>query len=134
MGPCPSTLLLTPSRTPCPQVFIVGLVADRKFQHFNTILEAYIRQHFSATLAYKWVPGGRGMGMGQQGQGGMGMGQWKRGGMGMESGECRWELSHGSVAIPKAAWLSPGHTCPVPQEAAVGADAVRGAGEPGRAL
>ncbi|NXB23971.1 DOCK2 protein, partial [Rhagologus leucostigma] len=34
-------------------VFIVGLVADRKFQHFNTVLEAYIRQHFSATLAYK---------------------------------------------------------------------------------
>ncbi|NXQ31423.1 DOCK2 protein, partial [Alaudala cheleensis] len=34
-------------------VFIVSLVADRKFQHFNTVLEAYIRQHFSATLAYK---------------------------------------------------------------------------------
>ncbi|NWV45914.1 DOCK2 protein, partial [Daphoenositta chrysoptera] len=34
-------------------VFIVGLVADRKFQHFNTVLEAYIQQHFSATLAYK---------------------------------------------------------------------------------
>ncbi|NXT41679.1 DOCK2 protein, partial [Pelecanoides urinatrix] len=34
-------------------VFIVGLVADRKFQHFNAVLEAYIRQHFSATLAYK---------------------------------------------------------------------------------
>ncbi|NWR39307.1 DOCK2 protein, partial [Tachuris rubrigastra] len=34
-------------------VFIVGLVADRKFQHFNTVLEAYISQHFSATLAYK---------------------------------------------------------------------------------
>ncbi|NXA12230.1 DOCK2 protein, partial [Sapayoa aenigma] len=34
-------------------VFIVGLVADRKFQHFNTVLEAYIHQHFSATLAYK---------------------------------------------------------------------------------
>uniref|UniRef100_A0A8C3U585 C2 DOCK-type domain-containing protein n=1 Tax=Catharus ustulatus TaxID=91951 RepID=A0A8C3U585_CATUS len=34
-------------------VFIVTLVADRKFQHFNTVLEAYIRQHFSATLAYK---------------------------------------------------------------------------------
>ncbi|NXC88556.1 DOCK2 protein, partial [Cercotrichas coryphoeus] len=36
-------------------VFIVRLVADRKFQHFNTVLEAYIRQHFSATLAYKCV-------------------------------------------------------------------------------
>ncbi|XP_069061938.1 dedicator of cytokinesis protein 2-like [Pleurodeles waltl] len=34
-------------------VYIVGLVADRKFQHFNAILEAYICQHFSATLAYK---------------------------------------------------------------------------------
>ncbi|NXN93780.1 DOCK2 protein, partial [Rhinopomastus cyanomelas] len=34
-------------------VFIVGLVANTKFQHFNTVLEAYIRQHFSATLAYK---------------------------------------------------------------------------------
>uniref|UniRef100_A0A8B9PRX9 Dedicator of cytokinesis protein 2 n=1 Tax=Apteryx owenii TaxID=8824 RepID=A0A8B9PRX9_APTOW len=34
-------------------VFIVGLIADRKFQHFNAVLEAYIRQHFSATLAYK---------------------------------------------------------------------------------
>uniref|UniRef100_A0A8C4V3W1 Dedicator of cytokinesis 2 n=1 Tax=Falco tinnunculus TaxID=100819 RepID=A0A8C4V3W1_FALTI len=34
-------------------VFIVGLVADRKFQHFNAVLEAYICQHFSATLAYK---------------------------------------------------------------------------------
>ncbi|NXE84792.1 DOCK2 protein, partial [Cochlearius cochlearius] len=34
-------------------VFIVGLVANRKFQHFNAVLEAYIRQHFSATLAYK---------------------------------------------------------------------------------
>uniref|UniRef100_A0A8V5FWF4 Uncharacterized protein n=1 Tax=Melopsittacus undulatus TaxID=13146 RepID=A0A8V5FWF4_MELUD len=34
-------------------VFIVGLVADKKFQHFNTILDTYIRQHFSATLAYK---------------------------------------------------------------------------------
>ncbi|NXD17753.1 DOCK2 protein, partial [Nothocercus nigrocapillus] len=34
-------------------VFIVGLVADRKFQHFSAVLEAYIRQHFSATLAYR---------------------------------------------------------------------------------
>ncbi|NXR00596.1 DOCK2 protein, partial [Sagittarius serpentarius] len=30
-----------------------GLIADRKFQHFNAVLEAYIQQHFSATLAYK---------------------------------------------------------------------------------
>ncbi|RXM96359.1 Dedicator of cytokinesis protein 2 [Acipenser ruthenus] len=35
------------------KIYIVGLIADRKFQHFNTVLEAYIKQHFSATLAYK---------------------------------------------------------------------------------
>ncbi|XP_059821727.1 dedicator of cytokinesis protein 2-like [Hypanus sabinus] len=34
-------------------VFLIGLIADRKFQHFHAVLEAYIRQHFSATLAYK---------------------------------------------------------------------------------
>ncbi|XP_028816915.1 dedicator of cytokinesis protein 1 isoform X3 [Denticeps clupeoides] len=33
-------------------VFIIGLIADRKFQHFNPVLETYIRKHFSATLAY----------------------------------------------------------------------------------
>uniref|UniRef100_A0A8C3XGM5 Dedicator of cytokinesis 2 n=1 Tax=Cyanoderma ruficeps TaxID=181631 RepID=A0A8C3XGM5_9PASS len=33
-------------------IYIIGLIADRKFQHFNTVLEAYIQQHFSATLAY----------------------------------------------------------------------------------
>lgn len=43
-----------PSPATSPQVFIVGLVADRKFHHFNAVLEAYIRQHFSATLAYKY--------------------------------------------------------------------------------
>lgn len=53
------------SHVPSPQVFIVGLVADRKFQHFNAVLEAYIRQHFSATLAYKYVWGtGAGAGTG----------------------------------------------------------------------
>uniref|UniRef100_A0A8D2Q4I0 Dedicator of cytokinesis 2 n=1 Tax=Varanus komodoensis TaxID=61221 RepID=A0A8D2Q4I0_VARKO len=31
-------------------IYIIGLIADRKFQHFNTVLEAYIQQHFSATL------------------------------------------------------------------------------------
>ncbi|XP_028669046.2 dedicator of cytokinesis protein 2-like [Erpetoichthys calabaricus] len=36
-------------------IYIIGLIADRKFQHFNTVLEAYIKQHFSATLAYKKV-------------------------------------------------------------------------------
>lgn len=34
------------------QVFIIGLIADRKFQHFNPVLETYIKKHFSATLAY----------------------------------------------------------------------------------
>ncbi|RXM36003.1 Dedicator of cytokinesis protein 1, partial [Acipenser ruthenus] len=34
------------------KVFIIGLIADRKFQHFNPVLETYIRKHFSATLAY----------------------------------------------------------------------------------
>ncbi|XP_043925470.1 dedicator of cytokinesis protein 2 [Protopterus annectens] len=34
-------------------IYIIGLIADRKFQHFNTVLEAYIKLHFSATLAYK---------------------------------------------------------------------------------
>uniref|UniRef100_A0A8C3RF83 Dedicator of cytokinesis 1 n=1 Tax=Cyanoderma ruficeps TaxID=181631 RepID=A0A8C3RF83_9PASS len=33
-------------------VFIIGLIADRKFQHFNPVLETYIKKHFSATLAY----------------------------------------------------------------------------------
>ncbi|XP_078717845.1 dedicator of cytokinesis protein 1-like isoform X3 [Lampetra fluviatilis] len=33
-------------------IFIIGLIADRKFQHFHPVLEAYISQHFSATLAY----------------------------------------------------------------------------------
>uniref|UniRef100_A0A8C5FG88 Dedicator of cytokinesis 1 n=1 Tax=Gadus morhua TaxID=8049 RepID=A0A8C5FG88_GADMO len=33
-------------------VFIIGLIADRKFQHFNPVLETYIRKHFSATLTY----------------------------------------------------------------------------------
>ncbi|KAJ1127755.1 hypothetical protein NDU88_006148 [Pleurodeles waltl] len=34
-------------------IYIIGLIADRKFQHFNTVLDTYIKQHFSATLAYK---------------------------------------------------------------------------------
>uniref|UniRef100_A0A674PK72 Dedicator of cytokinesis 2 n=1 Tax=Takifugu rubripes TaxID=31033 RepID=A0A674PK72_TAKRU len=33
-------------------IYIIGLIADRKFQHFNTVLEAYIKQHFSATLHF----------------------------------------------------------------------------------
>uniref|UniRef100_W5LYE7 C2 DOCK-type domain-containing protein n=1 Tax=Lepisosteus oculatus TaxID=7918 RepID=W5LYE7_LEPOC len=34
-------------------VFIINLVADQKFQHFNTVLETYISLHFSATLSYR---------------------------------------------------------------------------------
>ncbi|XP_072404842.1 dedicator of cytokinesis protein 5-like [Chiloscyllium punctatum] len=33
-------------------VFIISLIGDIKFQHFNPVLEAYITNHFSATLAY----------------------------------------------------------------------------------
>uniref|UniRef100_A0A672S4F7 Dedicator of cytokinesis 2 n=1 Tax=Sinocyclocheilus grahami TaxID=75366 RepID=A0A672S4F7_SINGR len=36
-------------------IYIIGLIADRKFQHFNTVLEAYIKQHFSATLYLLYV-------------------------------------------------------------------------------
>lgn len=34
------------------QVFIISLIGDIKFQHFNAVLETYIYKHFSATLAY----------------------------------------------------------------------------------
>uniref|UniRef100_A0A669QTB3 Dedicator of cytokinesis 5 n=1 Tax=Phasianus colchicus TaxID=9054 RepID=A0A669QTB3_PHACC len=34
-------------------VFIISLIGDIKFQHFNPVLETYIYKHFSATLAYK---------------------------------------------------------------------------------
>ena len=34
------------------QVFIITLIGDIKFQHFNPVLETYINKHFSATLAY----------------------------------------------------------------------------------
>ncbi|MFT7796902.1 dedicator of cytokinesis protein 5 [Arapaima gigas] len=33
-------------------VFIISLIGDIKFQHFNPVLETYITKHFSATLAY----------------------------------------------------------------------------------
>jgi hypothetical protein len=35
-----------------PQVFIISLIGDIKFQHFNPVLETYIYKHFSATLAH----------------------------------------------------------------------------------
>uniref|UniRef100_A0A8V5FZH6 Uncharacterized protein n=1 Tax=Melopsittacus undulatus TaxID=13146 RepID=A0A8V5FZH6_MELUD len=88
-------------------VFIVGLVADKKFQHFNTILDTYIRQHFSATLAYKWVPGGWGMGHGTAGPGRDGDG---RGGM-ERDGDGVWGAPVGaepySAAVPKHPPASP---------------------------
>ncbi|NP_001103482.1 dedicator of cytokinesis protein 5 [Danio rerio] len=34
-------------------VFIISLIGDIKFQHFNPVLETYINKHFSATLAYQ---------------------------------------------------------------------------------
>lgn len=34
------------------QVFIISLIGDIKFQHFNPVLETYIYKHFSATLAH----------------------------------------------------------------------------------
>uniref|UniRef100_A0A096MDE6 Dedicator of cytokinesis 5 n=1 Tax=Poecilia formosa TaxID=48698 RepID=A0A096MDE6_POEFO len=34
-------------------VFIITLIGDIKFQHFNPVLETYISKHFSATLAYR---------------------------------------------------------------------------------
>lgn len=40
----------------CSQVFIISLIGDIKFQHFNPVLETYINKHFSATLAYMCVP------------------------------------------------------------------------------
>ena len=33
-------------------VFIVGLISDIKYQHFRPVLDAYIKENFSATLAY----------------------------------------------------------------------------------
>lgn len=38
---------------PFAQVFIISLIGDIKFQHFNPVLETYINKHFSATLAYQ---------------------------------------------------------------------------------
>ncbi|CAH1257698.1 DOCK1 [Branchiostoma lanceolatum] len=31
---------------------VIGLIADRKFHQFHPVLDTYIREHFSATLAY----------------------------------------------------------------------------------
>ncbi|XP_046628912.1 dedicator of cytokinesis protein 1 isoform X2 [Neodiprion virginianus] len=34
-------------------LYIIGLVSDRKYQHFQPVLDLYISENFSATLAYK---------------------------------------------------------------------------------
>lgn len=34
-------------------LYIMGLVSDRKYQHFQPVLDLYISESFSATLAYK---------------------------------------------------------------------------------
>ncbi|XP_028968827.1 dedicator of cytokinesis protein 1 [Galendromus occidentalis] len=33
-------------------VFLIGLISDRKYQHFRPVLDLYIQKNFSATLAY----------------------------------------------------------------------------------
>lgn len=33
-------------------VFIIGLISDRKYQHFRPVLDVYIMENFCATLAY----------------------------------------------------------------------------------
>lgn len=34
-------------------LYIIGLVSDRKYQHFQPVMDLYISESFSATLAYK---------------------------------------------------------------------------------
>lgn len=34
-------------------LYIISLVSDRKYQHFQPVLDLYISESFSATLAYK---------------------------------------------------------------------------------
>ena len=36
------------------QVFIIDLISDRKYHQFRPVLDVYIKENFSATLAYKW--------------------------------------------------------------------------------
>ena len=33
------------------QIFIIGLIADRKYQQFRPVLDAYIQEHYSVTFA-----------------------------------------------------------------------------------
>lgn len=37
------------------QLYVIGLVLDQKYQHFQPVLDLYIQESFSATLAYKCV-------------------------------------------------------------------------------
>lgn len=34
-------------------LYVIMLVSDRKYQHFQPVLDLYIQESFSATLAYK---------------------------------------------------------------------------------
>lgn len=34
-------------------LYVITLVSDRKYQHFQPVLDLYIQESFSATLAYK---------------------------------------------------------------------------------
>ncbi|KAM8973049.1 dedicator of cytokinesis protein 5 isoform 1-T1 [Pelodytes ibericus] len=54
-----SIMMETPEKESCDTlafdalVFIISLIADIKFQHFNPVLDTYISKHFSTTLAYE---------------------------------------------------------------------------------
>lgn len=37
------------------QVFIICILSDEKYQHFQDVLTTYIEKHFSAALAHKYV-------------------------------------------------------------------------------
>lgn len=34
---------------------LIEIVSDLKYQHFQSVLDLYINESFSATLAYEWV-------------------------------------------------------------------------------
>ena len=37
------------------QIFLISLISDRKYHQFRPVLDVYIKENFSATLAYKLV-------------------------------------------------------------------------------
>ena len=37
------------------QIFIIGLIADRKYQQFRPVLDAYVQEHYSVTFADMYV-------------------------------------------------------------------------------